>query len=360
MKTKETKNSHDFYFKATGIGSVPSLDIEGTCRTILEKFPAIPFWPQFVKSTHLEDMSIQFSEGLPLLRIDDENKKLILKPGNMEDELVEFYDHYLSDDIDYFAISREHSAGLYRIIEQICEAPQKYGPYIKGHTVGPFTFASGIVDRDGKSVLYNPDLMETFANGLAIKTWWQAGQLEKSGKESIIFLDEPALSGFGSAFSPIDRLEVVKILKGVIDYLKGKTDTLIGIHCCGNTDWSMILEADPHIVSFDAFGFMDFFLLYPEEIIHFIKNGGIIAWGIVPTSGATGKETIDELYLRLLKGLENLHDQGLEPELIYSNSILTPACGMGSMDEASALGIMELLAGLSEKMRNKCEIKKRL
>ena len=58
----ETEN---FNFSATGIGSVPFLDMEETCREILAYFTSIPFWPQFVQRTHLEDMMIQYSEGLP-------------------------------------------------------------------------------------------------------------------------------------------------------------------------------------------------------------------------------------------------------------------------------------------------------
>ncbi len=95
----------DFHFKATGIGSVPSTDIKGTCLHILNHLPEIPFWPQFVKRSHLEAMNIQFSEGLPLLEIRDESRSLTLSPDEMEQKLVTFYDHFLAEDIDYFAIS---------------------------------------------------------------------------------------------------------------------------------------------------------------------------------------------------------------------------------------------------------------
>ena len=67
---KQRKPACDF--KATGIGSVPSVGVRDTCLHILEHLPEIPFWPQLVKRTHLEDMNIQFSEGLPLLEIIEE------------------------------------------------------------------------------------------------------------------------------------------------------------------------------------------------------------------------------------------------------------------------------------------------
>lgn len=335
---------------ATGIGSVPSMDIKGTCRYILEKLPNIPFWPQFVKRSHLEDMSIQFSEGMPLLKIEEERRALVVSSPEIEPALVEFYDHFMSDDTDYFGISREYAPGLYEQVGLISQNPELYGPYIKGQTVGPVTFAAGIMGMDGKSVLSNPDLLEALTKGLAIKALWQARELGKTRKKPIIFLDEPYLSGFGSAFSPIEREEVVNLLKEVIDYLHERSDTVIGIHCCGNTDWSMIMESGPDIVNFDAFAFMDYFFLYPKEIGRFFSEGGSIAWGIVPTADFTGEESVEGLQARLEKGLKSLNEYEFDPETVKAGSILTPACGMGTMEQANSDRVLELLSELSKRM----------
>jgi methionine synthase II (cobalamin-independent) len=174
-------------------------------------------------------------------------------------------------------------------------------------------------------------------------------EIDKSGKKPIVFLDEPSLSGFGSAFSPIERAEVVRILKEVIEYLRERSDALIGIHCCGNTDWSMIIEAGPDIVNFDAFDYLDYFLLYPDEIIRFLHGGGVIAWGIVPTLTFTGQESLETLFARLKEGLNRCYEWGLEPQTLIAGSILTPACGMGTMEQSSADKALHLLSSLSRK-----------
>ena len=347
-----SKIKPDFNFMATGIGSVPSMDIKGYCGYIREKLPYIPFWPQFVKRSHLEDMSIQFSEGMPLLRIEEESRALAVSSNEIEPALVEFYDHFMSDDTDYFGISREYAPGLYEQVEMIRQNPELYGPYIKGHTVGPVTFAAGIKGMDGKPVLSNPDLLEALTKGIAIRALWQARELEKTGKKPIIFLDEPYLSGFGSAFSPIEREEVVGLLKEVIDYLRERSDTIIGIHCCGNTDWSMIIESRPDIINFDAFAFMEYFFLYPKEINRFFREGGSIAWGIVPTFDFTGQETLEGLHAKLETGLNSLNELGFDPETIKAGSILTPSCGMGTMEQADSNKVLDLLSNLSKKMRS--------
>jgi len=123
----------------------------------------------------------------------------------------------------------------------------------------------------------------------------------------------------------------------------------MGIHCCGNTDWSMIMEAGPDIVNFDAFEYMDFFLLYPDHISSFLQGGGIIAWGVVPTSAYTGNESVEDILLKLEQGLNRAYELGLDKEQVIRNSILTPSCGMGSMDETSTLRVLDLLSALSKK-----------
>jgi hypothetical protein len=137
-------------------------------------------------------------------------------------------------------------------------------------------------------------------------------------------------------------------MKEVVEYVRERSEAIVGIHCCGNTDWSMIIEAGPDIVSFDAFSYLDYFFLYPGEIQRFIQEGGTIAWGIVPTFGFTGSETVEDLSERLRKGLAKLYAMGLDPSRVAKQSLLTPACGMGTMEPAAAERVLGLLRGLSD------------
>ena len=346
------RNTPDFHFMATGIGSIPFQDIEPTCRKILEYPLLIPFWPQFVQRSYLEDMIIQYSEALPLIQIDKEKKSLVISASaDRESELVSFYDRFLAQDIDYFAISRTYAPGLYTMNELIKQDGINEKDFVKGQTVGPVTFAAAVTNPDGKSIIHDPELLEAMANGLAIKGLWQIRELRKSGKRPIIFLDEPYLAGFGSAFTPIQRHEVVNILQSVINYLREHSDALIGIHCCGNTDWAMLIEAGPDIINFDAYEYMDYFLLYPDDIVRFIREGGTIAWGIVPTSNFTGHETVEDLASKLGYGLKRIHEWGISPDKLAERSILTPACGMGTMTSEAAKNGLDLLSGLSLRLK---------
>jgi len=347
-----SKSSH-FKFLPTGIGSVPFQDIGLTCKKILEHLPSIPFWPQFVRRSYLEDMNIQFSEGLPLLEVREEKRSIVISPtGNLESELITFYDHFFAQDVGYFSISEEYAPGLYTLLKLMEQETTHDGLYIKGHTVGPITFTASILDLYGKPILHNPELLEAMVRGLAIKALWQVRKLSGSRRKTIIFLDEPYLSGFGSAFTPIQRHEAIGIIRTIIDYLRENSDTLIGIHCCGNTDWSMIMEAGPDIISFDAFDYMDYLLLYRDDIVLFIKQGGIVAWGIIPTASFTGKESVESLSTKLDEGFRRIYQWGIDPEMLAERSILTPACGMGTMSPEAATRVLDLLSLLSHDFRN--------
>ena len=336
---------------ATGVGSVPFLDVDKTCQHILKFFPSIPFWPQFVKRSHFEDMTIQASQRFPRIEMDLKKNSLYINTTDTQNnELISFYEHFMAEDTDYFAISHEYAAGLYKLLELIEKNPQSYGPFIKGQIVGPITFAGSLIDAKGKSALYNNEIMETIVKGLAIKALWIVNKMSLADKRVIIFIDEPYLSGFGSAFTPIQRGEVIRFLQEVIDYLRSRSDVIVGIHCCGNTDWSMIIETGVDIVNFDAFDYMDYFLLYRREIIKFIENGGTVAWGVVPTASFTGEETLDDLKMQLEKGLNTFYEWGIDRSTVAERSIITPACGVGAIDPDKAERILELLSGLSSIM----------
>jgi hypothetical protein len=107
------------------------------------------------------------------------------------------------------------------------------------------------------------------------------------------------------------------------------------------------------IVNFDAWGYMDKVLLYPGDIKTFYTRGGALAWGIVPTSEFTGKETADGLIVKLDEGMKRLEAAGIDRRVILKQCLLTPACGMGSLTPDTAEAILKLLREVSDKMQKK-------
>lgn len=347
----------DLTLAATGIGSMPNLNADEACEQILNMFPELPFWPQLVKLTPEENMIIQVTEELPSLEIDLSNQKVLYKKEiDRYKAFSLFYEKYLSERLDHFAISEKFARGFHILLEKI-KGNRRFGcRYIKGQVVGPITFGGGIEGPDGKPILYDAEMMDIVKKGLAMKVLWQAQKIKKLDRRPVIFLDEPYLSGFGSAFVPIERQTVISTLNETIEEINKRENILIGIHCCGNTDWPMILQTKVDVVSFDAYGFVDYFIIYPVEIRDFLNRGGVIAWGIVPTTQFTGAETAVALLNRLDKAIEKLVENGVEKETILKNSILTPSCGMGFMAYEDSQKALSLLAEVSEASREKYRI----
>jgi len=331
---------------ATGIGSLPHKDSEGALDLIFKYLPDIPFWPQLPKRNIREGMVAQFSEGLPFLKVTQDGLKFQALEAQ-DRELEIFYERIIANDIDYFKISPEFADGLYKFYQRLKESGQKKRSFIKCQVTGPFTSAASIKDSKGISLLHDGVFLQAILKGLSMKALWQIKFLQEFAKKIIVFLDEPYLGCFGSAYTPINREDVVVGLSELTRGIKSE-DVLIGVHCCGNTDWSILTDiATLDIISFDAFAFQDRFVLYAENLAAFIKRGGIICWGIVPTQEFTAKVTAQSLVQKIKAGIDALVKKGVDKELLLENLIISPACGLGTLEAGKAEGIMEVLSQVS-------------
>ncbi len=331
-------------FLTTGIGSLPYLDAEKSVRMICDNFD-IPFWPQLPKRGFKENMYAQFSQGLPGLIVDEKKRTIhIDNSRDLSEEMAGIYEAYISGNFDQFGITQGYAEGFYAFIK----AARKYKPaYAKGHITGPVSFGLGVTDEKGRPIIYNDGIKEAFVKLLEMKALWQIDKLKEVAGNIIIFIDEPYLTSFGSSFVNIKREDVISMLDSIIDGIHSK-DGLAGIHCCGNTDWSVIAETKVDIINFDAYLYADNLSLYSEDIGRFLKRGGYLAWGIVPTSEDVLKETDKSLFEKLSLQIENLEKKSIDRDLIISNSLLTPSCGMGTLSEELTEDIITKLSKLAK------------
>jgi methionine synthase II (cobalamin-independent) len=170
-----------------------------------------------------------------------------------------------------------------------------------------------------------------------MKARWQIRQFKVRSPKSevIMFIDEPYLSAFGSAFTQISREEVIKYLNEVIEGIH-KENALSGVHCCGNTDWSVLMDTNIDIISFDAYSFFGGLTLYPEKLNKFFERGGVLAWGIVPSSDLINSETVESLTENFIEKNKQLVKKGIDEKAVKSRYIITPSCGVGSLSEKLA------------------------
>lgn len=336
---------------ATGIGSVPFTDPGEAISLILETLPQIPYWPQMVRLGFREEMTAQAARGLAVLKVDEAARTVQVDPALARDEaLAGFYEAALSGELEPFALAEEEAHGFFALHRAVAAGGQPCQA-LKGQLAGPVTFAGMVKDQEGKAILFDRELTQAVCLGLARKAAWQIKQFRDLGKEPIIFLDEPYLTGFGSAYLPISREEVLEILGQTIEEVRQAAGgpVAVGLHCCGNTDWGLLLEAPIDLLSFDSYGYFDSLRLYEKPVTKFFDRGGWLAWGLVPTGADEFRqENADGLWLRFTQQVAQLaQDLKTGAKDILSRALLTPACGMGYLSPEEARRSLKVLADLS-------------
>ena len=335
---------------STGIGSLPHTDVESACRLVVEQFPEIPFWPQFPKLSFNETMYVQYSEKLPGLVI-DKNKIYIDLFQDLNDEFEQFYMDYMANRVANFAQSREYVSGLYRFLEFENELPGIKA--IKGQITGPISFGLQVVDDRSKPIYYDNIMRDILVKNLKMKAHWQEEQLSQLCETTIISVDEPYLTSLGSAVVNLNPEEVQDNIQEVFGFIKG----LKGLHCCGNTDWPLLMDTSTDILFLDAFSYAKNLALYPEELQTFLARGGIIGWGIVPSVDEDlHQENVISLSNRFETALKSLVEKGIKFGDILHQSLITPSCGLGTLDLEVAEKALRMTNKLSKIIRKKYEL----
>jgi hypothetical protein len=188
---------------------------------------------------------------------------------------------------------------------------------------------------------------------LAMKCRWQIRKFRKFGENVICFIDEPILSAFGSStYVSVTRDDVVAKLNEVVEAVHSE-GALAGVHCCGNTEWSILVDAGVDIVNFDAFDYADTIALYADSIKKYLLAGKFLAWGVVPTNSAKiQSQTAETLVAKFNQGVETLAKAtGLSKDQIIRQAFITPSCGTGSLPVADAEKVFSLLRQTSESLR---------
>ena len=340
---------------ATAIGSLPHTKAEDAVRVVLENIPDAPIWPQLPALGMNEQMEIQYSEKMPDIVIDREKERMYV---DTTDEtfagISAFMEQFAMDEVDYFAITPEFSKGIYAM-EEALKASGTKRPFVKVQTTGPISFGLTIVDENKRAIYYNDIYKDAVVKGLTMKCRWQIRKFKPYAENVICFIDEPILSAFGSStYVSVSRDDVVAVLNEVVEAIHAE-GALAGVHCCGNTEWSILIDAGVDIVNFDAFDFGDTIALYPQAVKSYLEAGKVLAWGVVPTnSEKIQAQTVETLIAKFDEGVDNLAKAaGIDRELIINQAMITPSCGTGSLPVADAEKVFSLLGQLSKALQSR-------
>jgi methionine synthase II (cobalamin-independent) len=312
---------------------------------VAKYLPDLPAWPQLPKRSHLENMYAQFSEGFPGLVLEGD-KIYVERSADFDSQLEQLYNAASADNPDDYGISTEYAAGLHAFLV----LKERHPGMVKGQVTGPISWGLCVTDREQRGILYDDLLAEALAKFLRLKAIWQERFLSQISPNTVIFVDEPYLTSLGTAFVAIPNEQVTTLLEEVFSGIEG----LKGVHCCGSTDWSLLLKSSTDILSFDTYNYADSLSCYPAEVKAFLERGGSIAWGIVPNEEeALAGESIASLYDRLGEAMAPFTRDSIPFKQLVAQSLLTPSCTLASLSVEAAIRALELLAELSAKVRGK-------
>jgi methionine synthase II (cobalamin-independent) len=257
-----------------------------------------------------------------------------------------FYEDVLEEKVERFAYPEEGFAGFHELLGRDVGKVRA----LKGQVTGPVSMGLQIIDQSGKPAVYDEAYGEIIRKDINLCARYQISKLKEKCSNVLMFLDEPSISLVGTPFAPIPKESV----SAWIDEVFEQWGCIKAVHCCGNTDWPMVLATGLDILSFDAYSYSFTIPLFPAEFKAFLDRGGSLAWGLVPNmEHRLEKETPHTLADRLDESLRTLAKKGFDTESIVRSSLITPQCGLGGLSEAEAEKVLDLLVATSAEIRRR-------
>lgn len=328
----------------TAMAVMPHDNVDRALETALSL--DIPFWPQLPLLSYYEDMYVQASERFPGIILNLEQRTLRFSI----DKFIEEFEQTISNMSDpaYLDLSETYSAVYHRFLK--IELSDR--PAIHGQIEGPISFGFYVLDQDKRPILFNDTVRPFMLEFMAMRANSQLKRLKSKNRDAFMFIDEPGLQYLFSAMSGYNNIAARKDM----DHFFSMIERPRGVHLCGNPDWDFLLTADLDILSLDAFSNGEVISSYTGSIKSFLKRGGIIGWGIVPTNFEPyNRENIDSLEKRLTDIWDNLTRKGVDLELLLSRSLLSPAtcCLINPDREKTVEKAFQLIKELSLRLRER-------
>jgi len=304
----------DAGLKTTAMGILPHRDPE---RALDLAFSLdIPFWPQLPNISYSEDTYVQTVKGLPGVEVDFEGLNLDFD----EDRFYAGLEEYLSLDTgdDLFAVTPDESATYAGFLER---ASEEY-PALRGQFMGPISLCLMVKDAEKKPIIYRDDAREVAIRHVANRVNRHLKDLRSINPRSFVWVDEPGLEFLFTGITGYTSERARADLALFLSLLEGPR----GVHLCGNPDWDFLLQSEVNLLSLDAYSNREILAGYHRGLGRLLDQGGVVAWGIVPTN----TELLDDESPRSLADcLEHLwgrvSDSGPGREVISRRSLITPA-----------------------------------
>lgn len=299
----------------TAMGIMPHRDVDKALELVLGL--DIPFWPQLPHVSLYEDMYIQTSQNFPGITIDFEKGRLIFQTNKFEEALEEYFTKM--EESETYALTPEYSVVFHKFLSQNLKDYRA----IRGQVTGPVSFGFKVLDENLKPIIYNEEVKAILFDFIQKKVNVQYQELKSQNQNAFVWVDEP---GLGYVFSGLSGYNDQQAKEDYAHFIQG-IEGPKGLHLCADVNLPYLLELGVEILSFDAFqiGFMP--KEYTQAVETFIKKGGIISWGIIPTESKILENQSPEALTSLLSSYwETISkNTNLSVDQLAEQSLIAPA-----------------------------------
>ena len=322
----------------TGVGSLPLTSVDAAIQSVAASSPEVPFWPQLPRLSEQEAAIVQ---GLGIL-------------GDLIEARNEGYDYQVRDGrIDSVleilhrssgALTAAHAVGFGPFEEALATGLFPSARAVKGQIEGPITL-SAYLFHQGRPFLSEPALFAAIAFHVSQMICWQIDRLKSAGLPVLLFVDEPALclDAPANAVSEDQRLSALAV---TLNDARAR-GAIAGLHCCAARPFGRMCRAKPDILSFDAHEGLEQFFADPEARV-FAQEGGLVAYGLVPTLTRPNDLDSASIFIRWLKAAFQAGD----PQKLAQSAMITATCGLGLLDLSCVAQSFQVAHGVGKLIRS--------
>ncbi|HXE63459.1 MAG TPA: hypothetical protein VN519_07950 [Bryobacteraceae bacterium] len=322
----------------TGIGSLPFASVSEAIHAVAECSPRIPFWPQLPQLSQQESV---IGQGLGLLDGLIEPRGgaygYRVRPGRI-DAVVEALHHSTGE------LTAVNAAGFMAFEEALASGLFPAADAVKGQIEGPITLSTYLFYRD-QPFFVDAALFSAVAFHVSQMVCWQIDRMRRAGLPVLLFLDEPALCLDATVANSVSEEKRLNALAATLDDAR-RRGAVAGLHCCAERPFRRMCLAQPDIVSFDAHEGLDLFFADPHAR-QFVRNGGVVAYGLVPTWQGLEGVTAADIFTRWLTAAALAG----EPEDLARRAMVTATCGLGLLQPPAVAESFRVAREVGELMR---------
>lgn len=305
----------------TGVGSLPLLNTEEAVEFVSRQCPELPFWPQLPRRCEQEGMIAQ-SLGSLVQYLDRADRQGCWEIARAND--AKFFEALKRDS---GALRPENASGFFELERWLGAGRFPQALAIKAQLTGPITL-SNCLFRSGRPVADSPEWVELLSEFLIRRAIWQVRRLQETRKPVILVIDEPLLNcatvnqkQSSEALSGTERLQQALAL--LLTAIKS-AGAHAGLHCCAALPPAFSCGLSIDYFSFDSHLSLDQ-NRFMEWAYPIAQHGGLLAFGLIPTTRPTTVEdvaTLTSVWLSLALRIGDVRT-------IARQSVVTATCGLG-------------------------------